>query len=293
VLGNRLVFRGQTDVEMTYLTEEGALHHWQAEFPFSQYTELDRDYSPNASAWVSPVLTAMEMEMSEGQLHLRGGMAAQYTIFDRAVIELVEDAYSPHRNVEIKKQQVEIPMLLDRMTMDIAVSSALSTDGEKVLWADAYPEYPVMATEEEPIVRLNGKFLVLAQNEEGQLYEESARYDGQEAFASESGNLHYLWLGNADQTEIFPNADGFSFNCRYPVTALTYSGIPMPMVTELDLGEMKEADADRPSIILRRVGEEGLWGLAKNCGSTVSAIQEANKLTGEAEEGQLLLIPVC
>ncbi len=46
---------------------------------------------------------------------------------------------------------------------------------------------------------------------------------------------------------------------------------------------MEEPDPARPSLILRRTGEGGLWELAKACGSTVEAIRSANGL--EAEPG--------
>jgi hypothetical protein len=43
---------------------------------------------------------------------------------------------------------------------------------------------------------------------------------------------------------------------------------------------------------LRRAGDEGLWAIAKDYGSTVQAIREANQLTEEPENGQMLLIPI-
>lgn len=41
------------------------------------------------------------------------------------------------------------------------------------------------------------------------------------------------------------------------------------------------------------MGSGGLWDVAKQCGSTVDAIRKANRLTEEAQEGQLLLIPIA
>jgi hypothetical protein len=64
------------------------------------------------------------------------------------------------------------------------------------------------------------------------------------------------------------------------------------MVTQLELGELREDNGGIPSLILRHAGNEGLWNLAKQCGSTVAAIQKANRLNGEPESGQMLLIPV-
>ena len=64
------------------------------------------------------------------------------------------------------------------------------------------------------------------------------------------------------------------------------------MVTAVTLGEKKPMDPHRPSLILRRAGEDDLWNLAKKCGSTVEAIREANGLQEEAAPDRLLLIPV-
>ena len=292
VLGNRLVFRGQTGVALSYLTEEGSLHDWQGEFPFSQFTELDRDYSPYATAWVSPVMTAMELELADGQLRLRGGMAAQYTVFDRTAMELVEDAFSPCRDVEVKTVQLALPMLLDRLTMELPVEGNLSAETDKIMSVSAYTGYPCLVPDEVPRLQLDGHFQALSRSPEGQLYCESARFAGELPLPSAQENQHYFWLGDGLHSDISATAAGFCLRESYPVSVQVYSGLPMPMVTELELGECKEPDADRPSVILRRAGQEGLWGLAKKCGSTVEAIVQANKLSGEPEEGQLLLIPI-
>ena len=64
------------------------------------------------------------------------------------------------------------------------------------------------------------------------------------------------------------------------------------MVAGLELGELEEPDPTRPSLILRNAAGESLWSLAKNNGSTVSAILAANGLDGEPGQKQMLLIPV-
>jgi hypothetical protein len=64
------------------------------------------------------------------------------------------------------------------------------------------------------------------------------------------------------------------------------------MVTGLQVGEISPKDPARPSVILRRAGEEALWSIAKSTGSTVTAIRDANDLETEPEFGRILLIPV-
>ena len=60
-------------------------------------------------------------------------------------------------------------------------------------------------------------------------------------------------------------------------------------------GEESECACERPSVVIRMVGEgERLWDIAKCCGSTVANIQTANAMTTEeAPCGTVLLIPRC
>ena len=64
------------------------------------------------------------------------------------------------------------------------------------------------------------------------------------------------------------------------------------MVTELTLGEEKQPDGDRPTLILRRVGNDSLWDIAKSTGSTVEAIMAANRLTDAPPPETMVLIPI-
>ena len=76
------------------------------------------------------------------------------------------------------------------------------------------------------------------------------------------------------------------------LTLQTIARHGLEMVTGLKLGEEQELPANRPSLILRRAGDQGLWNIAKSTGSTVEAIRKANSLEGEPEESRILLIPV-
>jgi hypothetical protein len=141
-------------------------------------------------------------------------------------------------------------------------------------------------------LRMDGQFQTLYENAEGQMSTDSLRFNSMLPLPSATENQTELWLQESSQPELLPTADGFNVISSYPVTVQTYSGRTLPMVTELDVGQQREADPDRPSILLRRAGDEGLWAIAKGYGSTVDAIMEANQLSGEPENGQMLLIPI-
>ena len=61
----------------------------------------------------------------------------------------------------------------------------------------------------------------------------------------------------------------------------------------MTLGDRREEEEERPSVILRAVrAGETLWDVAKACLSTDSEIMEASGLTSEElYPGQMLLIP--
>ena len=292
VLGNRLVFRGQAGIDMSYMTEDGTIHNWKTEIPFSQYTELEQEFSPGATAWVLPLVTAMELEMSEDQqLQMRGGIAAQYTVFDRNMIEVVEDAFSPRREITPQMENIQPPALLDNMAVEIPVEG--NTELIHILDAMPMAQYPQMDVSENEIgIRLNGQFQIMGMDMQEQLTGDSVRFEGNQEFQSASANQSHVWLGCADGYDVATAADGQMIRTKYPATLQIYSGQSIPMVTQLEIGEERPADPDRPSLILRRAGDEDLWAIAKACGSTVAAIRIANQLEEEPESGRMLLIPV-
>ncbi|MBE6933710.1 MAG: hypothetical protein E7462_01465 [Ruminococcaceae bacterium] len=294
ILGNRLVFRGQSNIHIQYMTEDGKICTWDTEVPFSQYTELDRDYSSGATAWALPIVTAMELDaVGENQLHLQMGIAVQYTVFDREMVEAVIDAYSPSREVSIQKEALQLPMLLDKTVLELSANAGMEGDILKPLNVTQYWEQPRLQLGQQDMeISVDGQCDILYEDGQGQLQGDHARVTAQELFPCAKDNLVYLWASQPSPVELYPSSDGVTLSSGISVEAHVYSGQPITQIVELNLGECVEPDPERPSMILRRVGEEGLWEIAKGCGSTPEAIRQANHLSQEPEEGQLLLIPI-
>lgn len=294
VLGNRMVFRGTGKFFMTYMTEDGNIMHWDTEIPFSQYTELDQEYPPTASAWILPVTTALELEtMEDDSLEMHAGIAAQYVIYDRAILDVVEDAFSPIRDVQMKTEEIQLPSLLDTMHLDVCAEGKLEGELDAVLAMNILQEYPELTIADQGMtVNMDGELRGLCKYMDGQILPDSAGFKCKETFEAAPENHVHLWPGIPMEIETLVAGDSVTMRCHCPVTAQVYSGQKISMVSELELGECKEPDPNRPSIIIRRAGEEGIWPIAKACGSTVTAIREANKLEGEPQKGQMLLIPI-
>lgn len=286
VLANRLVFRGNAGIRMVYMTPDGQIAGWNWELPFSQYTELDRDYGPNAVPWTMPIVTALEIDRDpEGKWMLKAGIAVQYVIQDRIMAELVQDAYSPNRKVTVQMKDLHLPMELDNCKHDLQIRPEWEHPGQRILDAAWYYDQPRHHREgDEMNVEILGQFQVLYQDEEGQLQGTVVRTEDHIPMAISPNTTMDAYM-------ISPGCGG-DLTAEATIHCCFTGQQGLPMVTGLEIGEMVQPDPHRPSLILRRANGEDLWTIAKNCGSTVEAIEKANGLQQAPMPDQMLLIPI-
>ena len=286
LLTDKLVFRGNAVLRFAYLDEGGGLRKWSCEIPFSQYAELKRDYSDAAQSKMCFAVTNLELEKDpEDQLLLKVGLLAQYTIFDRIDVSVVEDAYSPIRNVQLQTASVHLPAVLD--TVSETISAQVSAQDMNLAPSDVvfYPGVPRLYRDSDGIGgTLCGSFCVLGEDQEGQLQGITKNWEKEWTIPADPNVKTELSL-------IAVNVDD-DLQAQLQLEGHLLSDRDIPAVVGLELGEAAAADPDRPSLILRRMGEQSLWEIAKAAGSTREAILKANGLTQEPDPGKMLLIPV-
>lgn len=294
VLANKVVFRGNACLHLIYRCDEGRIRTHDFEIPFSQYGELETSYGPDAQADIWIGATNLELDQDDqGQLRLKCGLVAQYLVDDREMIELVEDAYSPRRAVGVQTEGLNLSAILDDREETIPAEQVLNGHTGEVADVSFLPDFPRQRRNGEQIeMELPGMFQVLYYGEDGSLQSANARWEGSVTIpAGEDGDMEAL-VSSMGQPQTAPGADGFALNGQVRLSTRTTGGSGVPMVTGLTVGEMQEPDPGSPSLILCRPGGEGLWNLAKRCGSTVQAIQNANGLEEEPSAERILLIPV-
>lgn len=287
VLSEKVVFRGNANLHTLYRGEDGQLHSWDFDLPFSQYAELSGEYGPEAQADFALCPTSMELELDDGgRLRFKCGVTAQYGISDREQLNVVEDAYSPNRELTIQTQTLELPAILEnrRETAYAQGNLPIHTAAD----VRFLPDFPRQKYRESGVeLELPGVFQSLSYGEDGSLGAATVRWDG-------SMNL------NADENTLLTavpapasiQASADSVKAELPLELTSAARQQLPVVTGLTLGEERRPDPSRPCLILRRVGSESLWQVAKEAHSTTTAIREANGLQNEPAPGQLLLIPV-
>ncbi len=293
VLSDKVVFRGSTGLHVLYRSEEGRLHSWDFEVPFSQYAELAAERSTEAQADILLSPTSLELETDdEGHLRLKCGIVAQYLITDKQILELIEDAYSPVREISSQTETLELPAVLENRRENLYGEQTIPGEAGAVADAGFYADFPSQRRTDDGVeLTIPGTFQVLFYGEDGKLYSGAVRWEGQQSIHADQ-NSRIMAVPLAENVQASAGNGRLLAKVEMPLEMTTVTRQGISMVTGVSLGEQRPADPGRPSLILRRAGEDSLWDIAKASGSTMDEIRRANGLQEEPLPNQMLLIPV-
>lgn len=294
VLSDKAVFRGNGNLHLLYRSDAGQLHSWDFELPFSQYADLRSEHSGDARMDTALMPTALELELREnGNLDLRCGMTGQYLITDKEPLTVVEDVYSPAWELQVTQENLTTPVVLENRRENLYGEQTISAQSNLTADVQFLPDFPRQRPTEKGVdLENSGQFQVLYYGEDGRLHGTTARWEGSQSLAAdENSRITAVPLGAEAQSIAGNGRIQVKAELPMELTATTRQAIPM--VTGVELGQQKQPDPNRPSLILRRAGESSLWDIAKDTGSTVEAIRRANGLSGEAKPEQMLLIPIA
>lgn len=289
VMSGKVVFRGEANLHILYRTPEGTLKTWDFSLPFSQYADLNRDYDQEARAQVALAVTNLELEQWEDRLRLKAGLVGQYQIREQTVLEVVQDAFSNRRAVDLQVQEVEFPAILEQRRELLRAEGTVHEDGVTFVDTSLLLEQPRVRRNVETVeLVVPGVLQGYSYDQNGAPRWDNVRWEGK--LELPVGTECQLCVQAIPTGAVQPIGNDMQADIALEITTMAQQGLPM--VAALELGDAREPDPARPSLILRRAGENGLWDMAKSCGSTVESIRHANGLEGEPVQGQLLLIPV-
>lgn len=294
VLGNKLVFRGSGSLHVLYRSTEGRLHSWDFDLPFSQFAQLQEEYGPEAQGDLVLSPTSLELEMGEqGRMRFKGGVVSQYLITDRQLISAPEDAYSPNRDITLHTETPELPAVLETRRENLYGEQTLPGDADVIADVVFLPDFPRHRPVENAVeLEVPGQFQVLYYGADGTLQAANGRWEGRHRVAADAQTKLRITPAAGEQPRAVAGEGQITLSAEVPleITAVTRQAIPM--VTGLDLGQIRQKDPDRPSLILRKAGPDRLWDIAKATGSTVEGIRRINGLQEEPDPDRMLLIPV-
>ena len=294
VMTDKVVFRGAVMLHILYRGEDGNLYTFDTEIPFSQFGELEHDYDPDASATVIPAVTGMDLVRSEeGKWVLKMDLTAQYVIYNRPVIDVVEDVYSTRREVTPAVEQVPVTAVLERSSQTVTAEQTVQADISRVVDICFLPEHGAVLRNDGSVdVNVPGTCQLLYLDGIGDLQSMEAKWEENwDMPASENCRVtaSVRPCGNCQAS-----VGGGSVLIRGDVCVdtVTTARQPMAAVKSIELGQETAPDPARPSLILRRCGQSGLWDVAKSCRTTVEAICKANNIQQAPEDDRVLLIPI-
>ena len=292
VMSGKLVFRGVAQLHLVCLTEEGKVASWDHELPISQFAELETDPGADAMGDIRMGVTSLELEKDEeDHLHLKCGLVGQFLVDKRELLEVVEDAYSPFRQVEPIPGELELFPILEQKQTAVPVRQSLNLSAGTIADVSYLPDFPELHRGGEVEMELPGRFQVLYYDENGGLQSAMARTEEKVSMEAD-GNSRVDAVILPGAPAAATAGSGIELRGESILQTQTSARHGIPMVTGLRIGGEGEKDPHRPSLILRRAGKGRLWDIAKSTGSTVDAICSANGLSEEPEESRILLIPV-
>lgn len=294
ISGDRVVFRGNANLHLVYRCPEGKLHSQSFVLPFSQLGELPEVTEGEAWADVALCATSLEVNLEEnGHLRVKCGLVGQYAVSCRIFAELAEDVYSISRDVSPQMGNLELPVILERRQESLSTEQTLPQDGGVIVDVQFYPDFPKGRRQGNDLeLELPGQFQVLYYGENGMLQSATARWEGSFRMPAGENTVTDAFLFLKEPVEAQFSGGQLHLRVNTALDLQTRTDQVIPFVAGLELGAVCQPDPGRPSLILRRVEDQGLWSLAKQYGSTVEAIRKVNSLQTEPERGQMLLIPV-
>lgn len=297
-LGDKAVFKGSLSVHALYEDGEGKLntHDWTV--PFSQYVQMDRE-ADEADLTTLLALKTFEVEAdSESdsrRLLLSCDISAQCMAVGQTEVTLVEDAYCTDAVLAPQYAQCEMTAILDRQVFRQTAITGGGEPAQSVVDVWVYcGEADRQRTEDGMILTQPFSCNVLYYDADGELQGTTLHptLPVQTALCEEGS----CCVAEVSAGEASCTAGNGGVELRLPVELTVESTAchRFKPVMGGEITELPEETEPRPSIILRRAGQnEELWELAKAYRTSVRSIREANALAADTIcADTMLLIPL-
>lgn len=290
VMADKVVFRGVGLLHILYLGTDGMVHTWDPELPFAQYGQLEGQFGEKADTQICLAVTSLDLTPAEGSgLHLNAGLTGQYLVFEEQDLQLVTDAYSTTRTAKSQCEEPELPVVLDLQSQSLPCRMTVEGNAKRIVDGFLLPESP-KGTEDS--LELAAGCQVLYYNENDELAVATGSWEeGVTIPVEEHCHVQGTLVPNG-LAQVNREGGGLVLQAEMQLDTLCVAPRTLRTIKALELSDLESEKEERPSLILRRAGQESLWDMAKATGSTVNAIMEANGLEGEPLPEQFLLIPV-
>lgn len=300
IIGNKLIFKGNINVELLYRGENGNIYHSNGELPFSQIAEVS-GVAENTENRLILALTGADCRLSqsgEGRaVKVDVNVLVQFVIGEKHSIGILTDAYSIHQPLTVQWENSQLSTQIDRGSRNQNIREVweLTETVREVMDCRATVIQITQYRDGEQL-RLSARteLQLLYLNEQGELFsahkaiDVSCSLDTSENFVcicygETVGDCYAALISGGVEVR-------FAVEFRYQIMAKK----SISAVSALNFSEESEQQtAPRPSLVMRMLEpSERLWDVAKSYRTTTADIMTANELETESDcIGKLLLIP--
>lgn len=298
VIGNKLIFKGETALRLRYQVE-GELCCMHCPVSFSQIMELS-DVGETADCEIAMCVTGVDCAMAgeDGRtLNITLELLGQAVVLDQYPVTVLQDVYSTVYHMATQRDTCAMSQVVENTVRPQSVRELLETGTtvKNVVDASVCVCQVRQSREEGQMsvsadLRLN--ILYLDEQEQPQTFSRMLSVSGRLDLPAQC--MCQCRCRCPGEVFAVPAAGGVEvrFNPEFHCLITRQQGVSV--VTGTRLGEPHTAgQGSQPSVVLRLAapGEE-LWDIAKAYSTTQERILQANQLEGdELPVGQMLLIP--
>lgn len=294
LIGNKLIFKGETELQILYLSDQGEVEQSRHVLPLSQIMEIE-DMGEEGHPSVSLILEGYYPSFHGGRtVDLTIDLLAQATVRGAQRLALLQDAYSTTHQLTVEKDHYNLVTVAEEFHVPQAIrqifETAMPVQRVEDNWVTAGP-----VTQEREGNQLTFScdlyFSLLCCDESGAW--NALEFVHPLHYTTECPQQMISCCRCCVSGEILATPVSGGIEMRL-TPQLHYSFVEsdaISMVVSTTLGEGR--DRNNTSVVLRlpQAGE-GLWDIAKSYGSTISQIIQANDLEGEELPlEKMLLIP--
>ena len=297
VIGGKLVVKGEAELIVLYRTEEGSAAAVRFALPYSQVMELP-GVGEESEIQTEATTTGLVCTLTQGDcVSITVEMLIQAAALEKRSMTVLTDLYATACPVEPEREQFTVCDSVERGGRRESVRQFCECGIPAGTVVDSFLSVGRMNVERGEnglVCQADTSVTVLFLSEDGALcsatYPIPARL---EMRGGETGGGEYRCRAVGELTAV-PVTGGLEVRFEVEFSGLTMVESTCPVVGAVRVLPLPEGGGERPSVILRMVGDgESLWDVAKAYQSTIEDIAAANELEDEQipQGGIMLLIP--
>lgn len=290
VIGKKLVCKGDILLSVLY-RGGGTVIPVRFELPYSQIAELSEEYH-EGEAEVALAIKTVDCRLRDGELEVSVEGLLQSCIWVQKSVTLLSDVYCTSCSLDAERTRQSVCTMAEqgKRREQVRQFCPSGIPGKQVLDCCAMAE-SISAESGTCSVRFNVDILYLSEDDAlcGVNYSVDSSC---EIPVMDHCGCRWSCRPMGEVTAV-PVTGGLEVRFDAEFSWVQTREETPSCVTALKRGIEDTSGLPRPSVVIRRVGEnESLWEIAKTCGATVRDICRANGLAAEAAPGgAILLIP--